>query len=195
MPTNRTYTRRVWGKEGSNLSVLERIIAGESVPWPGHAIRDEIASGRFFDDRARTAEARELIAATLDRWLDAEMEIAVTELIETRPGHRPAIWWDNRASEPRARLGGVGDLHGDVYGRGGYPRYRFGLPDEEWITAELQRKQEAVGLRVRGTPIDLRFPPVYESSPAFLKRHGLLRAGEDRRLSAGDYKPVAIVVK
>jgi hypothetical protein len=193
MPTNLTYSRRVWG--GSNLPVLERIIRGEVVPWPGRAVRDEIATAEFFDDRAQTPEAQGLISTTLDRWLSEEIEIEVTELIKTRPGHRPPIWWQHRAPEPRARLGGIGDLLGDVYGRGGYPRYRLGLPDEEWITTKMQQQQAAIGLRVHGTPVDLAFPPIYESEPAFLKRHRLLSASEARRLTPEDFEPEPIAVE
>jgi hypothetical protein len=173
----------------SNLSIMEQILAGETVPWPGSDVRDEIAAEQYFDDRAQTPEARDLISATLARWLDAEIEIEVIELIKTRPGHRPPIWWANEAPEPRSKLGGIGDLHGDVYGRGGYPRYRLGLPAEEWITAELQRKQAALGMRVRGTPIDPADSPTFESQAAYLRRLDLLQPDEARRLTAADFEP------
>jgi hypothetical protein len=40
-----------------------------------------------------------------------------------------------------------------------------------------------------GVAIDPNDPPTFESQAAYLKRHGLLLAGEERRLKKADWEP------
>jgi hypothetical protein len=40
----------------------------------------------------------------------------------------------------------------------------------------------------KGVAIDADDPPMFESQAAYLKRHGLLLAGEERRLKKADWK-------
>jgi hypothetical protein len=85
--------------------------------------------------------------------------------IRARPGTRPAAWWRCDAPEPRRRLAGVGEPK--LNGR------HLGVP-AEWFS------------------VDPENPPLFESEPAFLRRHGLLQPGEVRRLKPGDFEPVPI---
>ena len=46
-----------------------------------------------------------------------------------------------------------------------------------------------------GLPPDPNDPPKFESQAAYLKRHGLLEPGEERRLNPADFEPEIITVE
>lgn len=114
-----------------------------------------------------------------DLWI-IHRDAILAECIETHPGTRPSCWWrwsrpvwsDRPPSmksecEPRRRLGGVGRDQGY--------NFRLGLPTY-WYDE----------------PSDPSDPPKFESQAAYLDRHGLLSAGEQRRLKAADFQPETI---
>ncbi|WP_146688505.1 hypothetical protein [Bradyrhizobium canariense] len=45
----------------------------------------------------------------------------------------------------------------------------------------------------KGVAIDPNDSPTFESQAAFLKRHGLFLAGEERRLKSADWEPEAFI--
>lgn len=100
-------------------------------------------------------------------------------------GTRPALWWhydapriptgtfkdchyDGQLPQPRERLGGIGTPACEC--RAVKPSFSFGIPNV-WAG------------------IDEDDPPVFESQAAYLKRHGLLLAGEERR---ADFEPEVV---
>ena len=119
---------------------------------------------------------------------DAELRAAwnrvrdgiLAEWIEERPGSRPLHWWRFSALERRRRLGGTGQPAHDVSGYA--EEYEFGLP-----TIWVQQ-----GGFLAGIAVDPSDPPTFESEAAYLRRLGLLQAGESERLSKADYEPEAI---
>ena len=76
----------------------------------------------------------------------------VEEWAERAPGTRPSFWWQFDAPEHRQQLGGTGTATASCF--------VLGIP-ADW-TEDFD-------------------PALYESQAAFLKRHGLLLAGEGRR--------------
>jgi hypothetical protein len=56
----------------------------------------------------------------------------------------------------------------------------------EWVAYHGNPKRDDI------EPFDSGDPPRYESEAAYLKRHGLLLAGEARRLQPRDYEPVLV---
>jgi hypothetical protein len=75
-------------------------------------------------------------------------------------------WWiDGKLPEPRKRTGGTGTAAYEVTSVG--PSFDYGIPDC-WVG------------------INQDDPPVFESQAAYLKRNGLLFAGEERR---ADFEP------
>jgi hypothetical protein len=115
-------------------------------------------------------------AELLALWHEHSDEI-VAEHVADNPGTRPARWWkydaprsplgtysgcgyDGELPEPRKRLGGTGRPAYEV--KCFMPTFQYGVPDI-WVG------------------IDEDDLPIYESEAAYLKRHGLLLAGEGRR--------------
>lgn len=90
-------------------------------------------------------------------WVTHGAEI-VAEWAETAPGTRPAAWWKYDAPENRQRLGGKGTPASDVSANA--PYFVLGVP-ADWAE-----------------DFDPTDPPMFESQAAFLKRHGLMLAGE-----------------
>jgi hypothetical protein len=103
--------------------------------------------------------------------------VILTEHIKDTPGTRPALWWrfdaprqpvgtfpgcyyDGELTEPRKRTGGTGTPTHEVWCT--VPVFSYGISDV-WLG------------------IDENDPPTFESQAAYLKRHGLLLAGEERR--------------
>jgi hypothetical protein len=104
-------------------------------------------------------------------------EVILAEHVKQNPGTRPALFWkydcprlpmgtfpgcfyDGKLPEPRKRLGGVGTP--DYLVKCTKPSFSYGIADI-WAG------------------IDEDDPPIFESQAAYLKRHGLLMAGEERR--------------
>jgi hypothetical protein len=100
------------------------------------------------------------------------------------PGTRPRLWWKFDSPGQRLRLGGIGDTLDTCSAYA--PQFDFGLP-VNWRRADQLHFD-------RGTPIDDRDPPRFESEVAYLKRLRLLLPGEARRLRPRDYRPVAVQV-
>jgi hypothetical protein len=98
--------------------------------------------------------------------------------------------------EPRNRLGGIGTPASDVLAY--KPTFAYGLPTI-WITQRDVKYFSGTAVDIHGAPIggclrpfkgvviDPEDPPTFESQAAYLKRLGLLLAGEERRLRRGDW--------
>ena len=113
-------------------------------------------------------------------------------------GTYPGAWFDGKLPEPRQRLGGIGTPAFEVLAY--KPRYSFGLP-VDWVTPFQVKYYSGTAVNIRGEPIgslvptnfkgvaiDANDPPIFESQAAYLKRKGLLLAGEERRLRKADWE-------
>jgi hypothetical protein len=104
-------------------------------------------------------------------------EAILIEHVKENPGTRPALWWeydaprlpvgtfrgcwyDGKLPEPRKRLGGTGTSAHEKLNV--VPSFSYGVSNV-WVG------------------IDENDPPTFESQAAYLKRHGLLFAGEKKR--------------
>ena len=74
---------------------------------------------------------------------------------------------------------------------GGEPRLLMGVPDE-WIDADWLRVYRKLGTPLGVPAVDPDDPPLFESEPTYLRRLGLLLAGELRRLGDDDFEPVPL---
>jgi hypothetical protein len=105
-------------------------------------------------------------------------DVILAEHVKTSPGTRPALWWkytaprlpigtfpgcyyDGQLPEPRKRVGGTGTPAHEV--RAVVPSFSYGIADV-WVDIDDED--------------DL---PTFESQAAYLKRHGLFLAGEEKR--------------
>jgi hypothetical protein len=108
-------------------------------------------------------------------------DVILAEHAKENPGTRPAMFWlydaprlpvgtlrgchyDSQLSQPRKRTGGTGTAAYEVTSVG--PSFDYGIPNV-WVG------------------IDEDDPPTFESEAAYLKRHGLLFAGEEKRSDFG----------
>jgi hypothetical protein len=115
-------------------------------------------------------------------WFAHEAEI-LAEWIQDKAGSRPSYWWkwsapkapwedhNRNGRQPRQRLGGTG------------------TPAYEWNTENLWTGLPRTWIVDSLDPED---PPQFESQASYLKRHGLLLPGEERR---ADFSPVAVIVE
>jgi len=85
------------------------------------------------------------------------------------------------------------------------PTFSFGLPSI-WISRGQVNYYSGIAVDIHGSPIGERFPsnnfrgvaidpddpPTFESQAAYLKRHGLFMAGEERRLKKADWEAEVI---
>jgi hypothetical protein len=146
-------------------------------------------------------------------WAEHSERIVADHVAES-PGTRPARWWqysapriplgtfpgwyyDGKLPEPRKRLGGIGTPASDVLAY--VPTYAKGLP-VIWIEPWMVRYYSGLAVDIRGehiggelrefkgVAIDPDDPPTFESQAAYLKRLGLLLAGEERRLRKADWE-------
>ncbi len=109
-------------------------------------------------------------------------DVILAEHVKEIPGIRPALFWqhdaprlpmgtfpgwfiDGKLPEPRKRIGGTGTPAYEVTSVG--PSFSYGIPDI-WVG------------------INYDDPPTFESQAAYLKRHGFLFAGEEKR---SDFEP------
>lgn len=161
-------------------------------------VTDEHESWLHGDDNSagfvKYAPENELAAL----WSDHSERI-VAEHVTDYPGTRPARWWQYEAPEPRQRLGGIGTPVWEAL-RAYKAIYQDGLP-AIFITPFQVRYYSGTAVNIRGEPIgsliptdfkgvaiDPDNPPCFESQAAYLKRLGLLLAGEERRLKKADYE-------
>lgn len=152
---------------------------------------------------------REQGAAILARW------------ITSYPGTRPSCWWEFDApraalgtrmgqyecrgseAELRKRVGGCGTpLHEVLHY---LPAHEYGVP-VHWVTAKhiehyskldfdpqclVPRGYE--GSNFPAQLFDPADPPHFESQASYLKRHNLLSANEERRLTPDDFQEEALL--
>jgi hypothetical protein len=129
---------------------------------------------------------------------ETHSERIIAEHVTSYPGTRPARWWEYVAREPRQRLDGIGTPASDVLAY--KPTFSFGLP-AVWITQRDVKYYGGTAVDIHGAPvgdlyprdfkgvaIDPNDPPRFESQAAYLKRHGLFLAGEERRLRKADWE-------
>jgi hypothetical protein len=156
----------------------------------------------------------------ISRAWNAHREWILPQWIASRPGTRPWAWWECEAPlaaapeklrdrtwpiwrDRRARIGGIGDecWRGLAYAPSPY----VGV-EKHWVSEWAVRYYNGRARDVQGRPIGTEYseghfpcvavddddPPVVESEPAYLKRHGLLMADEARRLDECAFEPVSI---
>jgi hypothetical protein len=146
---------------------------------------------------------------------EANSERIVAEHVADHPGSRPERWWqyeaprsplgtypgtwfDGQLPEPRRRLGGIGTPASDVLAY--VPTFSCGVP-AIWVTPWQVKYYSGAAVNIRGEPIgslvptdfkgvaiDPNDPPRFESQAAYLKRHGLFLAGEERRFRKTDWE-------
>ena len=137
----------------------------------------------FRDDPAAHSYLYFLTAAEVAmQWAEVRDEI-IEEWVIAHPGSRPRTWWAQDAPSPRRRIGGIGQAAYEVTAHAEV--YDHGLP-AVWVMP---------GDGFDGVPVDLDDPPVFESEAGYLRRFGLLLAGELERLAEGAFAPVAIEVE
>jgi len=111
-----------------------------------------------------------------DLW-KAHGDAVVADHVEDYPGTRPARWWEHDA--PRLPLG--------TYPGAGYdgelpePRKRLGGTGTPAYEVKCVKPSFSFGIPNIWAGIDKNDPPIFESQAAYLKRHGFLFAGEERR--------------
>ena len=138
-------------------------------------------------------------------WAECRDEI-LSWWIKTNPGTRPTHWWRFDAPRwddpwpdrfyhgtfaiPRERIRGTGtplfECLADV------PTFDKGVPDG-WLTSEELEYYGSLTVESTGEPaeaFDPARPPTYEAEAVYLKRHGLLAKGEQRRIPAQGWEPV-----
>jgi len=95
--------------------------------------------------------------------------------IRQHPGQRPYGWWAFDSPEPRKKIGGKG-LSFEQRTQPKHVRYFFGIPAGPFMQ------------------LDASDPLMYESEPAFLKRHNLLTPTEIKKLEniPGVFDPVEV---
>src|ERR1019366_7684585 len=108
---------------------------------------------------------------------ESHRDVILVEHVKENPGTRPSLWWtytaprlpigafpgchyDGQLPEPRKRLGGTGTPTHEVWCT--KPVFSYGISDV-WLG------------------IDPEDPPTFESQASYLKRYGLLLAGEEKR--------------
>ncbi len=114
---------------------------------------------------------------TNEQLWDQHRDVILAEHIKESPGTRPALWWtytaprlpigtfpgcyyDGKLAQPRKRLGGTGTPAHEC--RAVKPDFKYGIP-AVWVG------------------VDKCDPPTFESQAGFLKRHGMLLVGEEKR--------------
>ncbi len=105
------------------------------------------------------------------------------------PGQRSSWWWQLDAPErQRRRVGGVGVARHEWWPTTAATQLFFvGFP-MVWLLprdAHLQRNEPKL-------VFDPANPPTYEAEPQFLRRHGLFRRGEERRVPPQLWLPEAL---
>ena len=113
--------------------------------------------------------------------------------------------WEERPCEPRQLLGGIGTAAHEVLAH--LPAFSYGIPGP-WITRQQVDYYSGRAKDIHGQPIGTEYknrpfkgraidphnPPIFESQAAYLKRHRLFLAGEERRLTPADFEPTLILL-
>jgi hypothetical protein len=118
----------------------------------------------------------------LEQLWELHRDVILAEQVKDNPGTRPALWW--RYDAPRLPVGRFPGHHRD--GQLPEPRLRTGGTGTPVAATSAAY---AYGLPTAWIDFDEDDPPTFESEAAYLKRHGLLMAGEERR---ADFEPVAV---
>jgi hypothetical protein len=128
-------------------------------------------------------------AAAAARWRRLRGDL-LAPFVHGHPGQRPAAWWKydsprdpeyvgtrDEVCSPdlRQRVGGSGRPMREVYPGVYFDPGSFGIP-HCWQDVD---------------PAD---PPLVESEPSYLRRHGLLEPGEAKRLGPEAFDPVPVTV-
>jgi hypothetical protein len=108
-------------------------------------------------------------------------EEVLADYILEFPGFRPRWFWlVSRPERLRRRLGGIGEPWGDKQVSRGIPLiWNYGSHANLWADPP--------------TPIDPAYPPLFESEPAYLRRHGLLRPEELEQLDEEAFRPESLL--
>ncbi len=194
MPTKRT--RRARNKR-TELSAVTMAFLSDQEP-PEDTTEDELVAWRFRPESQKRAVWESVQGEILAAW------------IAKYPGTRPSSWWEwsaprasddqlrawnyeegslmwrERPCEPRLRTGGTGTPCYEVLAH--VPEFEYGLP-VQWVD---RWSVDYYGPDFAGVPADPDDPPRFESEAAYLKRHGLILPGEERRLTDEDFEPEAI---
>jgi hypothetical protein len=111
---------------------------------------------------------------------ESHRESVIAEHVKESPGTRPPLWWQHDA--PRQAVGTIPGWHCD----GQLPelRRRLGGSGEPVSPANL-----SYGIPDVWRDIDEDDLPIFESQASYLRRHGLLLAGEERRC---DFEPESV---
>jgi hypothetical protein len=151
------------------------------------AISDDALMAYFLDLDTREARIESYFLEDEELLWKKVREAVLRRWIRRKPGTRPSAWW--RFDSPRARLGswphespamrellrGAGcPSWQSVRGSSDIPSLRCGMP-QSW--EGYDRSQ----------------PPIFESEATFLRRHGLLRAGEVAKLTAADFDALEVL--
>jgi len=111
-------------------------------------------------------------------------DFILADCLQNRPGTRPFAWWifdaprwtrkfnawfDGTLPEPRERISGQGVIVWEKF-PSIVPRLNFGVP-MDWY--EINKDD----------------PPMFESQASYLKRHGLFKKNEEKRLTDSDFEP------
>jgi hypothetical protein len=138
-------------------------------------------------------------------WRAHKAEILAAWIGE-HPGTRPTLWWTHDAPHPaRKRLSGIGTPCPEVLNYA--ESYTLGLPDH-WVSTwdvdyyngrALDIHGDLIVCQWRegdfaGRAIDPESPPTFESQASYLKRHGLLEPGEEKRLRPAAFAPEVVLV-
>jgi hypothetical protein len=151
------------------------VLSGEAIDW----LEGGKGGSWFF---FQTEEERAAL------WREYGPEI-VEEHIGEAPGMRPRLWWKYDAPGPRQRVGGVGTPSHERLAV--VPWHEFGVPTQ-WVTERTLRLYEKLDCPLNVPAIDPADPPTFESGASYLRRHGLLAAGEEKRLIAADFGPETV---
>jgi hypothetical protein len=109
-------------------------------------------------------------------------DVILAEHVKENPGTRPALWW--RYDAPRLPIGTFPGCHYD--GKLPQTRERTGGNGTPAHEVQAVLPAFAYGIPTVWVGLDENYPPAFESQAAYLKRHGLLMTGEERR---ADFEP------
>ena len=125
------------------------------------------------------------INKTNEQLWESNREFVLAEHIKTAPGTRPPLWYCYDA--PRSPIGTYPGAHYD----GELPESRERLSGTGTPAYECRNVKPSFSFGIADMWIDIEEddPPVFESQAAFLKRHGLLFSGEEKR---SDFQPETV---